>query len=146
MKNKRNKNYTLYWMAGISAILTVPIAAIIISKVQAGDIAKTAMIMGVFLVLLIAAMLLYQSIFKVSVQEMTQEDKVTELDRLSYKLTECRKMHTHTQVRKCIDIINEQIKTFQRRRAVLFSILGEEDNADSGTAFGGLVQSVEDIL
>ena len=44
-------------------VLTVPISAIIISKVQAGNMTKTAMIMAVFLILLIAVMVLYKNIF-----------------------------------------------------------------------------------
>ena len=146
MKKNRNKNYTLYWMMGISAVLTVPISVIIIKKVQAGNVEKTVFIMAVFLVLFFAIMLLYRNIFGVTVQEITQEEKVTELDRLNYVLLEQRKKHSHLQVRKNIDIILEQIQRFKRRKNIMFEVAGEELCGADGGALGDLVQNVEDAL
>lgn len=146
MRKKQNKNYTIYWMAGVSAVLTIPISIIIFRSVQAGNVAKSVMIMAVFLVLLIAIMLLYKNIFGVSVQEITQEDKVTELDRLSFTLTELRKKYRNLQLIKYIDMMNEQIQRFKRRKNVMFQVAGiDSDSTDSGS-MGDLVQSVEDAL
>ena len=146
MRKNGNKNYTLYWMAGISAVLTIPIAAIIINSIKAGNIEKTAMIMGVFLALLISIMLLYKKIFRVTVQEITQDNKVTELDRLSFSLTECRKRHSNAQIRRSIDIVNDQIQRFKRRKTVLLQVMGTETGDLDGGALGDLIQSVEDVL
>lgn len=143
MKKNRNKNYTLYWMAGISAALTIPISAIIVSKVQAGNMTKTVMIMGVFFVLLIAITLLYKYTFGVTVQEIAQEDKVTELDRLNYMLAEYRKQFSNTQIKICIDTVNEQIQRFKRRKNVMFQVAGVEFNSKDNGALGDLVQTVE---
>lgn len=144
MKRKRNKNYTLYWMTGISALLTIPIALIILKSVQAGILEKSGMIMAVFLVLLIAIMLLYKNIFGVSVQEITNEDKVTELDRLSFKLEDERKTYRNLQLRKCIDRVTEQIQRFKRRKKVMLE-LSDTDSEDQG-ALGDLVNTVEEAL
>lgn len=146
MKRNKKKNYTLYWMFGISAVLTVPVSAIIINKVQAGSLEKTIMIMAAFLVLLIAIMILYKNIFGVTVQEITQDDKVTELDRLYYALAEDRKKHNHVQVRRCIDIVSEQIQRFKRRKDVMLQVAGVEAGSDENGALSGLVQTVEDAI
>lgn len=141
---RRNKNFTLYWIFGISAGLTVPIAAIIVSRVQAGNIEKTMMIMGVFLILFIAILLLYKNIFGVTVQEITQEEKVTDLDRYYYMLIDNRKRYANVQLRRCIDLTCEQILKFKRRKKVLFQVAGSE--LDSDGALGDLVQTVEDAI
>lgn len=144
MKRKQNKNYTLYWMSGISALLTIPVALIILKRVQAGNLVKSGMIMAVFLVLLIAIMLLYKNIFGVSVQEITNDDKVTELDRLSFQLEEERKKYYNPQLRKSTDKVMEQIQRFKRRKNVMLELAGT-DSKDQG-ALGDLVQTVEDAL
>lgn len=141
---RRNKNFTLYWIFGISAVLTVPIAAIIVNKVQAGSIEKTMMIMGVFLVLFVAIMLLYKNIFGVTVQEITQEEKVTEIDRYYYLLSDYRRRYTNMQLKRCIDLVSEQILRYKRRKKVLFQVAGTE--LDSDGALGDLVQTVEDAI
>lgn len=143
---RKNKNDTLFLLAGICVVLTVPIAAVIIKKVQAGMVTKTVMIMIVFLVLLVAVLLLYKNIYGMTVQEIAQEEKVTELDRLSFSLTECRRKHVNPQFQRCIDIVSEQILTFKRRSAVLLQITGSgTGTADSG-AIGSLIQTVEEAL
>lgn len=139
---KKDKNYTLYLIAGISAVLTVPIATLILNSVQMGLFNKTVMIMVVFIILLISILLLYKMIFKVSVQEIAQEDKVTELDRLSFALSEQRKRHYNQQVRRCIDIVMEQVQRFKRRKEVLLQITGAQD----GGAVDNLVENVEEVL
>lgn len=146
MKRKRNKNYTLYWMVGISSILTVPIAAVIITKVMAGNLIKTILIMAVFLVLLVSIMLLYKNIFRVTVQEITQEEKLTELDRLYYVLTDIHKKCYNLSLRKCIEAGIEQIQRFKRRKNVMFQVAGEELGSPEGGALADLVQTVEDAL
>jgi len=146
MRKNANKNYTLYWMVGISAALTIPISAIIISKVQAGHLVKTIMIMVVFSVLLIAITILYKYTFGVTVQEITQEDKVTELDRLNYMLVEYHKKYTNVQIRKCIEIVKEQIQRFKRRKNVMFQVAGVEFNSKDSGVLGDLVQTVEDAI
>ncbi|MDF2943651.1 MAG: hypothetical protein K0S01_2509 [Herbinix sp.] len=146
MRKNSNKNYTLYWIVAISAVLTIPIAAIIVSRVQAGDVAKTVMIMGIFLVLLISITILYKYTFGVTVHEITQEDKVTELDRLNYLLADYHKKYTNPQIRRCIDLVNEQILRFKRRKNVMFQVADVELNSKDSGAIGELVQTVEDAI
>ncbi len=138
----RKKNYTLYLIAGISAVLTVPIAIIILRSMQAEVTMKTILIMGVFVVLFFAILLLYKIIFGVSVQELAQEDKVTELDRLGFALSEQRRRHRNPQLRRCIDIILEQIQRFKRRKEVMLLVSGTED----GAALENVVDLVEEAL
>lgn len=146
MKKNRKRNYTLYWMAGISIVLTIPVCVIIIRRVQAGNLTKTFMIMAVFLILLIAIMILYRNIFGVTMQEITQEDKVTPLGRQSYELSEFSRKYRNPQIRKCIEMVIEQIKQFQRRKDVLLQVAASQfDSNDSGT-MDDLVQTVEDAI
>ncbi len=146
MKKSKNKNYTIYWMAAISAILTIPISLIIVNKIQAGSLIKTILIMSVFVFLLIAILMLYKYIFGVSVQEITQEDKVSELDRLNYKLVEFRKIYSHLQIIRCIDLTNEQIQRFKRRKNVMLQVAGAEPGSTDSGALDELVQTVEDAI
>lgn len=145
MKKNKDKNYTLYWMALISAVLTIPIALIIMNKVQAQNVAKAVMITAVFLVLLIAITILYKSIFGVTVKEITQEEKVTGLDRLSWRLTEFHRQYRNVQLIKCIEAALEQLKIFKRRKDVMYQVAGEFNSDDSG-GISDLVQTVEDAL
>ncbi|HWT74024.1 MAG TPA: hypothetical protein VN258_04800 [Mobilitalea sp.] len=146
MRKKNNKNYTMYWMAGISAILTIPISVIIISKTEAGNLIKTAMIMAVFLALFLAILLLYKNIFRVTVQEITQEEKVTELDRLYYLLEDYSKKYNNLQLRKSIAAAIEQIQRFKRRKNVMLQVAGDTLDSSDGGTLGELVQAVEDAL
>lgn len=143
---RKNKNNTLYLLAGVCAVLTVPIAAVIINKVQANMITKTVMIMVVFVVLLVAVLLLYKIIYGVTVQEIAQEEKITELDRVYYNLAESRKRHSNTQLLRCIDIVGEQILTFKRRKAVLLQITGNESETEDSGAITSIIQTVEEVL
>ncbi|MDF2539517.1 MAG: hypothetical protein K0S76_2538 [Herbinix sp.] len=143
---RNNKNYTLYWMTGISAVLTVPIAAIIIKNIHTDNVVKAALIMAVFLVLLIATMLLYKYIFGVTVQEITQDSKVTELDRLTYTLVDYRKKYSNLQIMRCLDTVLDQIQRFKRRRNVMLEVLGIDPDSKDSSAFVDLVQTVEDAL
>jgi hypothetical protein len=145
MKKNKDKNYTLYWMALISAVLTIPIALIIMNKVQVQNVVKAVMITAVFLVLLIAITILYKSIFGVTVKEITQEEKVTGLDRLSWRLTEFHRQHRNVQLIKCIEAALEQLKIFKRRKDVMYQVAGEFNSDDSG-GISDLVQTVEDAL
>jgi hypothetical protein len=142
---KQNKNYTLYWMAGISLILSIPIDIIIVRNVQADNIVKSVMIMIVFLVLLFAVMLLYKYIFGVSVQEITQEEKVSEIDRLFFKLTDCSKQYSNQKINQCMKMACEQLQRFKRRKNVMLHVAGI-DNQKDGSALEDLVQIVEDAL
>ncbi|MBH1940936.1 hypothetical protein I5677_08540 [Mobilitalea sibirica] len=143
---KGKKNFTLYWMTGVSAALTVPIAIIIFKKVQAGNVGKTVMIVSVFLVLLLAIMFLYKTIFGVTVQEITQEAKVTELDRLNYTLEEYQKNYRNARLNQCIDMVNKQVDRFNRRKNVLFQVADMDENEVDASALGELVETVEDAL
>ncbi|MDD3174079.1 MAG: hypothetical protein PHF63_10605 [Herbinix sp.] len=146
MRKNRNKNYTFYWITGISTTLTIPISIIIVNKIQAGNVAKAVMIMVVFLVLLTAILLLYKYTFGVTVQEITQEDRVTELDRLYYTLAEYRKKYSNNEIRRCIDMVNEQIQRFKRRKNVMFQVADESYSSKDNGALGELVQTVEDAI
>lgn len=146
-KNKnKNKNYTMYWMFMISAILTIPISMIILKRIHAGNVAKTLMILAVFIVFFIFIMLLYKFIFGVSVQEITGEEKLTELDRLSSTLTEFRKKYYNVTLKKCIDQVKEQIERFKRRKNVMFEIAGGDFGSTSSGTLADLVQTVEDAI
>jgi hypothetical protein len=133
-------------MTGISAVLTVPIAAIIIKNIHTDNVVKAALIMAVFLVLLIATMLLYKYIFGVTVQEITQDSKVTELDRLTYTLVDYRKKYSNLQIMRCLDTVLDQIQRFKRRRNVMLEVLGIDPDSKDSSAFVDLVQTVEDAL
>lgn len=146
MRKNTDKNYTMYWIGGISTVLTVPIAAMIIKEMQVGNLIKTILIVSTFVFLMTAITLLYKLVFGVSVQEITREDKVTQLDRLGFQLTENRKKHTNAQIRRDIDIALEQIKRFKRRKDVMLKVTGEEIGSNDIGALGNLVQSVEDAL
>lgn len=141
---RRNKNYTLYLIFGISTGLTVPIAAIIINRVEAGNLELTLMIMGVFLVLFMAILLLYKNVFGVSVQEIAQDEKVTELDRFYYTLLDYRKRYRNPQLKRYIDLACEQILRFKRRKNVFYQVAGTELTFDG--ALKDLVQIVEDAI
>lgn len=132
-------------MFGISAVLTIPIAFIILTRIPGGIIFKTFLTMGVFLLLLFSIMLLYKQIFEVSFREITHDDKMTRLDKLFYKLTEKRKEHTNNQVLKCIDAACQQIQQFNRRKDVMLH-LADEETGSSDNALWDLVVTVEDAL
>lgn len=142
---KNNKNYTLYWMLAISVLLTIPLAFIILTRIPGTVLIKTAVIMIIFLLLLIAVMLLYKQIFGVSVQQIAQDDRVTELDKYYHRLTEYRREHTNLQIMKCIDAACGQLQQFRRRKNVMLHLADEETGSESGV-LSELVQTVEDAL
>lgn len=146
MRKNRNKNYTFYWMIGISVVLTIPISFIIIRRVQAGDIMKTVLIMLVFFVLLFAIMLLYKNIFGVTVKEITQEEKVTELERLNNILSDFRRKYSNPLMRKSLDAVEEQSQRFKRRKNVMLEVVGAKFNSEDSTVLGDLVETVEEAI
>jgi len=144
MKKKRNKNYTMYWFIGISGVITIPAAIIIINSMDATNLMKTIAIMATFLVVLFAIILLYKYIFGVSVVEITAEEKMTELDRIDIEIERYTKQYRNTQILRDINIARTQIQKFKKRRAVLLQVAGGEE--DETSAITDIIQTVEDAL
>ncbi len=143
---KQNKNFTMYWMIGVSAILTIPLAVIVYNRVQLSSLAITAIIMGIFLVLFFSIMILYKSIFKVSVQEITQEDKVTELDSLYYHLEDQIKVFRNEQLVSRIKRLLNQIQIFKRRKKVLSQLIDVKMDMKGDSSLSGLIPAVEKAM
>ncbi len=143
---KQNKNFTMYWMIGVSAILTIPLAVIVYNRVQLGSLAITAIIMGIFMVLFFSIMILYKSIFKVSVQEITQEDKVTELDSLYYHLEDQIKVFRNEQLVSRIKRLLNQIQIFKRRKKVLSQLIDVKMDMKGDSSLSGLIPAVEKAM
>ncbi len=143
---KQNKNFTMYWMIGVSAILTIPLAVILYNRVQLSSLAITAIIMGIFLVLFFSIMVLYKSIFKVSVQEITQEDKVTELDSLYYHLEDQIKLFRNEQLVSRIKRLLNQIQIFKRRKKVLSQLIDVKMDMKGDSSLSGLIPAVEKAM
>lgn len=144
MKKKRNKNYTMYWFITISGVITIPAAIIIIMNMDASDLMKTIAIMATFLVVLFAIVLLYKFIFGVSVEEITSEEKLTELDRIDNEIERYTKQYRNPQIIRDINIARAQILKFKKRRAVLLQVSGGEE--DESSAITDIIQTVEDAL
>ncbi len=143
---KQNKNFTMYWMIGVSAVLTIPLAVILYNRVQLSSLAITAIIMGIFLVLFFSIMVLYKSIFKVSVQEITQEDKVTELDSLYYHLEDQIKLFRNEQLVSRIKRLLNQIQIFKRRKKVLSQLIDVKMDMKGDSSLSGLIPAVEKAM
>lgn len=143
---KQNKNFTMYWMIGVSAILTIPLAVILYNRVQLDSLAITAIIMGIFLVLFFSIMVLYKSIFKVSVQEITQEDKVTELDSLYYHLEDQIKLFRNEKLVSRIKRLLNQIQIFKRRKKVLSQLIDVKMDMKGDSSLSGLIPAVEKAM
>lgn len=143
---KQNKNFTMYWMIGVSAILTIPLAVILYKRVQLSSLTITAIIMGIFLVLFFSIMVLYKSIFKVSVQEITQEDKVTELDSLYYHLEDQIKLFRNEQIVSRIKRILNQIQIYKRRKKVLSQLIDVKMDMKGDSSLSGLIPTVEKAI
>jgi hypothetical protein len=136
----------MYWMIGVSAILTIPLAVIVYNRVQLGSLAITAIIMGIFMVLFFSIMILYKSIFKVSVQEITQEDKVTELDSLYYHLEDQIKVFRNEQLVSRIKRLLNQIQIFKRRKKVLSQLIDVKMDMKGDSSLSGLIPAVEKAM
>ena len=143
---KQNKNFTMYWMIGVSAILTIPLAVILYNRVQLDSLAITAIIMGIFLVLFFSIMVLYKSIFKVSVQEITQEDKVTELDSLYYHLEDQIKLFRNEKLVSRIKRLLNQIQILKRRKKVLSQLIDVKMDMKGDSSLSGLIPAVEKAM
>jgi hypothetical protein len=136
----------MYWMIGVSAILTIPLAVIVYNRVLLSSLAITAIIMGIFLVLFFSIMILYKSIFKVSVQEITQEDKVTELDSLYYHLEDQIKVFRNEQLVSRIKRLLNQIQIFKRRKKVLSQLIDVKMDMKGDSSLSGLIPAVEKAM
>lgn len=142
---KKNKNHTFFWIVALSIILTIPISILIINNVQAGSLVKSTLIMAVFVLLFIIIMILYKNIFGVSLQEITRDEKMTEIDRLIDKIVQCRKNHSNSLLIQCMNKSMEQLQRFNRRKIVMFQVAAEFDPENDGSLHD-LVQTVEDAL
>jgi len=134
----------MYWFIGISGVITIPAAIIIINSMDATNLMKTIAIMATFLVVLFAIILLYKYIFGVSVVEITAEEKMTELDRIDIEIERYTKQYRNTQILRDINIARTQIQKFKKRRAVLLQVAGGEE--DETSAITDIIQTVEDAL
>ncbi len=146
MKKNRNKNYTMYWFVAISGVMTIPAAIIIIKNLDGGNLLKTIAIVLTFVILLFAIIFLYKIIFGVSVQEITSEEKVTELDRIDSEIEKFAKQYRNPQIVKGASVARSQIQKFKRRRNVLLQVAGVNTQEDESGAITDIIQTVEDAL
>ncbi len=148
---KNNKNYTLYWMVVLGALLTVPIAFIIIKRfTDTSDFLKALFITIIFLIITGAIAALYRRIFGVTIDEIAQSKKVTELDKkLYWLLSYIRKQsNTSNSMQKLLlhtDKVIAQIENFNRRKEVFIRLLDTEQ-LEKGDALGELANTVENAL
>lgn len=149
MKNKRN--LTLYWMIAVGALLTVPMAFIILRRfAESSNLFKAVLITVVFVVITGAINLLYVRIFNVTIDEISQTTKVTELDKKQYwlinYLKKSRQMSKPMQrlfikVRKVI----AQTENYERRKEVYLGLL-DESQSERGNSLYELTGMVEKAL
>lgn len=149
MKNK--KNFTFYGLVILGAVLTVPIAFIILNNFSdRSDVFKASCITGVFVLLSAVIILIYKYIFDVPMEVITQDKTVTELDRKRYWLLGYKKKQQFTtgimkRLLKDIDQVMEQIEIFNRRKAVFGSLLGDMQE-EQGGAIADMAVLVEEAL
>lgn len=148
---KNNKNFTLYWMAALGALLTVPIGIIILKNfTEMSVLLKTLYITVIFLVITGAIAFLYRHIFGVTIDEIAQSKKVTELDKKLYWLLSYIKKQNNTgkSMQRLLVNVNQiivQIENFNRRKEVYKSLLDPEQQ-ENGAALMELLDTVEDAL
>lgn len=144
MKKQQNKNYTMYWFAAISGVMTLPAAIIIFINVDAGNLVKTIAIMSTYLMILLAIIILYKFIFGVSVQEITSEEKLTRLDQLEDEIEKYTRQFKNPQLIRDIQIARKQILNFKKRKKVLLQVANEDGSGIN--AITNIIQTVEDAL
>lgn len=148
---KNNKNFTLYWMAALGALLTVPIGIIILKNfTEMSVFLKTLYITVIFLVITGAITFLYRHIFGVTIDEIAQNKKVTELDKKLYWLLSYIKKQNNTSknMQRLLLNVNQiivQIENFNRRKEVYVNLLDPEQQ-ENGAALMELLSTVEDAL
>lgn len=148
---KNNKNFTLYWMAALGALLTVPISIIILKNFTGMSVLlKTLYITVIFLVITGAITFLYRQIFGVTIDEIAQSKKVTELDKKLYWLLSYTKKNNNTsksmqRLQLDVNQIIVQIENFNRRKEVYVNLLDTEQQ-ENGAALMELLSTVEDAL
>ena len=148
---KNNKNFTLYWMAALGALLTVPIGIIILKNfTEMSVFLKTLYITVIFLVITGAITFLYRQIFGVTIDEIAQSKKVTELDKKLYWLLSYIKKQNNTvkSMQRLLLNVNQiivQIENFNRRKEVYVNLLDPEQQ-ENGAALMELLDTVEDAL
>ncbi|MDF2803465.1 MAG: hypothetical protein K0S61_3368 [Anaerocolumna sp.] len=148
---KSNKNLTLYKIILAGVLLTIPIAYLIISKfTNSSNFYKAFLITAVFVVITVAINILYVRIFNVSMDEISQNTKVTELDKKQYWLMDYLKRNRHmskpmqrliTNVQKVI----AQTENYERRKVVYISLL-DESQRERGNSLWELIATVEKAL
>lgn len=149
MKNKRNK--TFYGLILLGAVLTIPIAYIILNRLSgSSDILKAALITVIFVVLTAAILLIYRKIFEVPLEVLTQDKEMTELIKKKYWLLSYRKKEQFNgnYMRRLLTGINriiEQIDTFYRRREVFLSLI-RDAQAEQGGAITDMSDLVENAM
>ncbi len=148
---KNNKNFTLYWMAALGALLTVPIGIIILKNfTEMSVFLKTLCITVIFLVITGAITFLYRQVFGVTMDEIAQSKKVTELDKKLYWLLSYIKKQNNTgkSMQRLLLNVNQiiiQIENFNRRKEVYVNLLDPEQQ-ENGEALMELLGTVEDAL
>ncbi|MGB8451829.1 MAG: hypothetical protein WCD89_05790 [Anaerocolumna sp.] len=148
---KKNKNFTLYWLVILGALLTVPIAFVIIKRfTDTSDFLKALLITIIFLIITGAITIMYNRIFGVTIDEIAQSKKVTELDKKLYWLLAYTKKHNNAsksmqRLRLNIDKAITQIEIINRRKEVFLGLLDSEQR-EKGDALSELVNTVEDAL
>jgi len=148
---KNNKNYTLYGLVILGALLTVPIAFIIMNKFsEKPNFIKAFLITIIFLVLTGAIVLIYRNTFGVSIDEITQSNKLTALNKKLYWLVDYKKKYSFKsnamkRLLYDIDRVITQGENFERRKEVFLGLL-DADQLEKGDAVGELSQTVENAL
>ncbi len=148
---KSKKNLTLYWIILAGVLLTIPIAYLIIKKfAYSSNLYKAFLITAVFVVITAAINILYVRIFNVSMDEISQNTKVTELDKKQYWLMNFLKKNRHMSKAMQRLIINvqkviAQTENYERRREVYINLL-DETQRESGNSLWELIATVEKAL
>lgn len=149
MKNKRN--LTLYWIIIAGVLLTIPIAYLIIRNfAHSSNFYKAFLITAVFVVITAAINISYVRIFNVSMDEISQNTKVTELDKKQYWLMNYLKKNRHMSKAMQRLIINvqkviAQTESYERRREVYINLLDESQRV-SGNSLWELIATIEKAL
>lgn len=149
MKNKRN--LTLYWIILAGVLLTIPIAFLIMKRFsESNNLYKAFLITAAFAVITVAINVLYVRIFNVSIEEISQSTKVTELDKKQYWLMNYLKKNRYMskpmqRLTGNIHKVIAQTENYERRKEVYISLL-DETQRENGNSLWELISVVENAL
>lgn len=148
---KNNRNHTIYWIVILGALLTVPVAFVVLSKSSdSSDFFKAIFITVIFFVITGAIALLYNRIFGVTMHEITERKNLSELDKsLNWLQGYPRKQNSNSSSMKrlyqSVFRVCAQIENFGRRKEVYIKLL-DEAQLDSGNSLSQLIHTIENAL